>query len=1011
MRNLSADALAKITTQYGTEPICVVGVKWFFGSDYTYYSDKGMPEAPPKVLSIANLEDVVILQGSSNATNMSITLDDTDGTLKEIFNATDIHRRPAAIFQTFDGLNFSDKFILYEGFIESPIVWSDGDRTLTFSLTSITEHIEIGFSPEEGQFPGLPTSDVGVVWPLAFGDARHVPGLTYQVTPIGTTLNPFYYVNSNLDVIDPSTISTPGAITYSAQSVYFDGNQPTDTDDPIANSINQSINELADAFDSRPDPGTITFMINGQEYDAHDYMLVKTTAGASITQLPQPNQSAYANLPQVAAQLKLKGASTVGVQLLNNGYGFPVGVPLTLSMNNHVFHGTMSSTGFMTLKELVLPKATFAYRPPQAPLQPGENVREYDFQLQQAATYFTPDGSFTPAEYKAMGTPKFNSAGEAPVGYTLVTGLQSDGFQLYDAGSSITIMGDNSIDYIVNTVPTTITQVYGYRAIGNVKTLSPVPASRWKHVSVDFNGITAEIVRLNRPLTGYPGEGWDDGIYVDEISSIGPNPADIISYVVFTYAPDLNIDFTSFNEVHGFLQNYPMNFVYNNRVDIISFISDIAYQARCAVYVKNFTVFIRYLPQERDGDATITYDDIIEGSLEITTTETEQLVTRSTGTYVGDYATGIQDDVVVRSNIFKYGIFRDSYDYFAYTEAQYVLKSVTYWIIQKSNVWKRIKFSTNLNRLNLETYDTVVLDLQDHQLALGTVTCRIESTQYDSVNNKIDFECWTPVRAGEMLQYAFAYPQNISTTLFYPTYFADYQANVYQDFRQDVLGAIATLPAQQSNSAGNGQYDSNAGGGAADGNNEQDNPSAQDQQNGYYSQYDGTWHPGTLPGTENPPGAPENQTVDPDGIRTTTSMGSQNPSDLVDLPPIPRPQDTSVIPDPIQIDAEEPTDPTAVQPTQQIRMLQTPPPAMCPGIIQGGSGDSYQVGIYINGLDHKITQVSVKQLQIDPTEIIPIGTWCMVSRITLARKASGDGVAINFVWDHIHYMQVPVWLA
>jgi hypothetical protein len=64
-------------------------------------------------------------------------------------------------------------------------------------------------------------------------------------------------------------------------------------------------------------------------------------------------------------------------------------------------------------------------------------------------------------------------------------------------------------------------------------------------------------------------------------------------------------------------------------------------------------------------------------------------------------------------------------------------------------------------------------------------------------------------------------------------------------------------------------------------------------------------------------------------------------------------------------------------------------------IVSGGPGDTYTVSLYENGLAGGVTAtVPVKQLQIDPAETIPVGTWTLVSKI-------GSG----------YVMQVPVWVA
>jgi hypothetical protein len=62
--------------------------------------------------------------------------------------------------------------------------------------------------------------------------------------------------------------------------------------------------------------------------------------------------------------------------------------------------------------------------------------------------------------------------------------------------------------------------------------------------------------------------------------------------------------------------------------------------------------------------------------------------------------------------------------------------------------------------------------------------------------------------------------------------------------------------------------------------------------------------------------------------------------------------------------------------------------------VVSGSGDTYQVTVYPNGLSGATETVEVTQLQIDAAETIPAGTWAMVTQLA----------------DGAYTMQVPVWL-
>jgi hypothetical protein len=132
---------------------------------------------------------VIAVSASNSSQSFEITLDDTDGSIKAIFNGADIHKRDARVYQYFDGLSLSVKFLLFSGKISSPIIWSERDRTVKFTIISQLEDREVGFSAEEGQFPYLPADMVGKPWPMILGTVRDCPALQVNHAVTGTTLD------------------------------------------------------------------------------------------------------------------------------------------------------------------------------------------------------------------------------------------------------------------------------------------------------------------------------------------------------------------------------------------------------------------------------------------------------------------------------------------------------------------------------------------------------------------------------------------------------------------------------------------------------------------------------------------------------------------------------------------------------------------------------------------------------------------------------------------------------
>ena len=83
----------------------------------------------------------------------------------------------------------------------------------------------------------------------------------------------------------------------------------------------------------------------------------------------------------------------------------------------------------------------------------------------------------------------------------------------------------------------------------------------------------------------------------------------------------------------------------------------------------------------------------------------------------------------------------------------------------------RIKFKTYLQKLNLETFDTVTLNFTQDYVATGSVKAIVEEATYNSDTQLIQFVCHTPVKAGTMVEYEFFWPSQLAVTEKFPTDF------------------------------------------------------------------------------------------------------------------------------------------------------------------------------------------------------------------------------------------------
>ncbi len=942
MRNLNADLLSQ---RFGLEPTLIVGIKWGGTSvnETLYYDKNNGLDKPGKILDIAGIEDVTQFDGGGSNSSVNIKLDDTDSTIKAIFDKTDVHKVPVTIYQAFiQGGALAGMIPIYEGQINTPIVWSESDRTFDFSAVTKIEDLEVGFSADAGQFPNLPDAYVGKVWPLAFGHVKRVPGLTFQTVPIGSTFENIVAVDRMLDLVLQGVIQ-PRLDNLQQQlnlAFFYQAVAAFNQDDSAEQGFRQQTIDIQE-------------QMNQYRHDLQEQLL---SIQNFQRQFDVDLQAAEKNLsgPIIIDDSGGLGdaAPATHVTLINKGYLFPVNTPMILQVGPWKAHGTMDAKGVVRLKWI---------RPPLPESLHYIDQTDFSFHTEylvplwtDADIYVTPDNKIAPIFKGDTGIgPNKESI---PPGFGLTSSINPEQMTIIPAGSTVKIIGDINIDFIINIIPTTVTQVWAYKAVDNIRMIHPVPQAYWKHIQVHYGTLTAEVVRLKRPLSGYAFENWEDEIFVDQISSVGPNTVDIMKWLIQQYTTH-TFDAESFNSVHADLALYPSNFFLDKRGNILAVLAEMAYQCRCAIWLKNGVFFLKYLPKEVDAVATITEDDIEVNTMQISCTPTEQIVTKIVATYTSDYSIDNGTDIItVKNNDSIYGLITESDDYYIYTDSTLVQKSVTYWMIKKSTTFKKIQFSCFLNMLNLETFDTVLLNFTHPWVATDPVKALVESANYNSAENKIDMVCWVPVRFGEMKVFDLAWPKAASIASFFPLVLAQGSATSKpQFFKGDISGLLPTI----------------IGG-------------------------------GTQPQVD-PPGS-RKKLVE----RAHTDLGEFLPTDANDIPFVFA--DETIATSSANL-VETPTYNfddlnEAENPKKEITKV---PASTFPGQVlskvtaSGGHDNDYTVVIYKNGIDGKGSPVVATQLFMNKDDTIPPNTWTMVS-VTAIPKTDTKPARNEYT------MQVPIWL-
>jgi len=339
-----------------------------------------------------------------------------------------------------------------------------------------------------------------------------------------------------------------------------------------------------------------------------------------------------------------------------------------------------------------------------------------------------------------------------------------------EIGDEVYLDGDYRDVYIANLIPSiSVFEVFAYRTINGVRTLFPVPSRYYAvNLSESIAGQTATTIRLVRPLLDYVDEGWEPQIYVSLESSVGDSTVDAISYLVDTYTPYAK-DTATFTSVKTALTDYPSNFAILDRPSALATIENIAWQARCAAFLSNDVVKLRYLASDEAAELTLTEAMVENKTFELHYTETENLVTK----FVAEWRTTLDKDkpnkLVYRNNIPKYGEVEQVYNFYIYNSKELVETGAFFWMLRYSNTWKRVICKVFLDSIELESFDPVSLSFTAGLISNAAVKGYVESAVYDSETFSITLTIWTSVRSGEMATYEFAFPASASLSEEYPT--------------------------------------------------------------------------------------------------------------------------------------------------------------------------------------------------------------------------------------------------
>ncbi|MGN6133723.1 MAG: hypothetical protein ACTHOU_04440, partial [Aureliella sp.] len=659
MRQVSAGSLAKLTKKLGTEPISIIEIDW--GGGTLSYADTDVGTVPAKILELGTLDNVIDVLNNSSSQQIDVVLDDTDGTIKGIIDSQDIHQKNVRVYQHFKGLDVADKFLVFAGKVSSPIVWSETDRTLKFTVINQLEDLEFGFSPEEGQITGLPADLIGVPWPVIFGTCLDVPAVQIGRAVSGSTLCGVGVLTGESEHLEAPFGETSCSLGASLVSANAQVSVLS-----IAAALYRSVGDFDES-------ARLVDEMNDVQFGIVQYSSNRQLQLECVTDQRQATVD----------EAKARGLGCNPLRIVG-GEDFPQNKVITINVDGILLTGVMNGQDF-SIHNRRHPESEDRLQTTRETIVSGSCSRPAP-SMPFNASHVVPPG------LGDMGGSMVSIRGFVICVDTMESTMppvdQVLEHKFAEAGARVTIEDGEQIGYVVSITPIEVLDVKARKRFEGEERLVSVPRSYYMVSTVNFGPFTATLILMNKPLSSRTDEGWSDEIFVTAKSTIGPDTVEVLKWIIDNYT-DLTYDSTSFDAVKTSLAAFPSHFAVLDRVNTLQLIRDIAFQARCAVWVSNGKFYLKYLPAEPASDMTITVSDIELGTVEVTTVETESLVTKMDVEYQISYAEDPKK-LILRNNVGRYGTKADRFKWRIYTNADVVYHAATFWMIRLSTSWKRI---------------------------------------------------------------------------------------------------------------------------------------------------------------------------------------------------------------------------------------------------------------------------------------------------------------------------------
>lgn len=757
---LTSAAIALIQQQTGLEPYFVVGINWT-GFGYEYYSTRIVDGRTDLLVNIEEIGTVTNSKNSDNSCSVGavrITFSDLDGLMKFIVDNRVTEGAPAILYLAFIGSPDANWVPLVVGKTVGPVEWEENPRKMSLSIETYIESQDIGYSATLDDFSDMSPEAEGVPWPMIFGSCDHVPALhfkrrakTFLSTSLQLYQKPIYSLSddntsitmrNNPDVkcfvdsdptfnelyVEDSSFFPDGPISIIIDDVVFEG---TFDDDHHFTITNANAPKFTDVHIGTRD---------GSDDDHDNYHVLWL-----VDNTPIVNQHCY---------FEASGGeewSNFCIRQEGNKcwFRFPFVSPSHPTTQTLMSSGKITEVYGITKCGMVTDVAAamnqvklgIGYRK----LPAGKNPYGLVMNMMDAAADRA--GSW----WAAAADTEVRLWKPADLEVYVASLIKLDSVSVVYAKKKINIGGKT------RTAFTLVPESYYTVMNGLFSVAGQIPTG----------------IIFDRALSEYDGQGWEDDIFVTATSTVGPNPCDVIRWLIFNYT-QLFVYLPSFSAVRSNVSVTPANFALFDKRDALKIAQEIAFQARCALIYDYAGVAIKFLPLEGSLVANYTEDNV--KNVVLNYTETKDVKTRFIASYTPTYKDAhhlsqsreinvrnfervlrslLPTDVRQRdetkyityyNNINKFGLRTREESAYIFNEYNPTLLFSNFWGFRFSNTWRTIKFDTWLEGTFLQPYDTIILNLA--VLNQSNVPAVVDSISFEPKSKVCTIEATIPIITG-----------------------------------------------------------------------------------------------------------------------------------------------------------------------------------------------------------------------------------------------------------------------